>query len=208
MKPRILIAGVGNIFLADDAFGVEVVAQMADRAFPQGVRIVDFGIRGLDLTYALLEDYDAAIIVDALPRGQAPGTLYVVEPDTSEPPGEEGSSQNDLLIETHGMHPAKVLRLVRAMGGKLDRVLVVGCEPSPFDPERDMDMSLSPPVRAAIPEAIKLIESLIAKILGGDEKVENQSKGASSYVAPDPSIVGADVLPGSSGFSGHLPDHY
>jgi len=83
MNPRILIAGVGNIFLGDDAFGVEVVQQMAGRTFPPGVRIVDFGIRGLDLTYALLEDYDAAIIVDALPRGQAPGTLYVVEPGNS-----------------------------------------------------------------------------------------------------------------------------
>jgi len=208
MNPRILVAGVGNIFLGDDAFGVEVVAQMADRAFPQGVRIVDFGIRGLDLTYALLEDYDAAIIVDAMPRGQAPGTLFVVEPDTPEPPGGQGPLQNDLLIETHGMHPAKVLRLVRAMGGKLARVLVVGCEPTPFDPEQDLDMSLSPPVRAAIPEAIKLIESLIAKILGGDEKVQNRSKGASNYVTPDPSISGADLLSRSSGFGIHLPDHY
>jgi len=114
MNPRILIAGVGNIFLGDDAFGVEVVQQMAGRTFPPGVRIVDFGIRGLDLTYALLEDYDAAIIVDALPRGQAPGTLYVVEPGNSRC-GDE-PLQNDLLIETHGMHPAKVLRLVSAMG--------------------------------------------------------------------------------------------
>jgi len=198
MNPRILIAGVGNIFLADDAFGVEVIQQMADRAFPDGVRIIDFGIRGLDLTYALLEDYDAAIIVDAMPGGHAPGTLYVLEPETPGPQATAELAQNDLLIETHGMHPAKVLRLVSAMGGKLRNVLVVGCEPSPFDPETEMDMSLSPPVRAAIPEAIKLIDSLVAKIRGENEISENLTKGASNHATSIPCDIGANVRAGSS----------
>jgi hydrogenase maturation protease len=198
MNPRILIAGVGNIFLGDDAFGVEVVGRMSGRVFPDGVRIVDFGIRGLDLTYALLEDYDAAILVDAMSRGQAPGTLYVIEleaPDLA--PGDE-SPHNDPLIEAHGMHPAKVLRLVAAMGGKLRRVLVVGCEPSPFDPENDMDISLSPHVHAAIPEAIDIIESLIATILAGDEKAKSELKGASDYVTPEPCVPGPNVRGQSS----------
>lgn len=191
MKPRILIAGVGNIFLGDDAFGVEVLREMATRSIAPEVRLVDFGIRGLDLTYALLEGYDAAIVVDATCRGQAPGTLYVIEPEPSDPAACAELSQNDLLIETHGMHPAKVLRLVAAMGGMLGKVLVVGCEPMPFDPEQDMDMSLSPPVRAAIPEAIKLIESLVAKILGGDDQsFANQSKGASDAVTSSPNDHG------------------
>ena len=189
MKARILIAGVGNIFLGDDAFGVEVVREMLAASCSPEVRIVDFGIRGLDLTYALLEDYEAAILVDAVPRGEAPGTVYLIEPEAGDPAACGEVSQNDLLIETHGMHPAKVLRLVVGMGGKLRKVLVVGCEPTPFDPETDMDMNLSPPVRAAIPEAIKLIESLIAKILGGDDQpMVKELKGASYAVTP-----GADV---------------
>jgi len=183
MKARILIAGVGNIFLGDDAFGVEVVREMLTHPAAEHVRIVDFGIRGLDLTYALLEDYEAVILVDATPRGQAPGTIYLIEPEARDPAACGELSQNDLLIETHGMHPEKVLRLVLGMGGKLRRVLIVGCEPTPFDPEQDMDMNLSPAVKAAIPEAIKLIESLIAKILSGeDQPFTNESKGARDVV--------------------------
>ena len=165
-SPSILIAGIGNIFLGDDAFGVEVAQRMAALPLPEGVRVVDFGIRGLDLTYALLEGYDAAILVDAAPRGQAPGTLYVIEPDAPAPaPAPENElTPNDLLIETHGMHPAKVLRLVAAMGGRLRKILIVACEPTPFDPETDMEMSLSAAVQAAIPEAITLIESLVARL--------------------------------------------
>ena len=77
---RILIAGIGNIFLGDDAFGVEVARRLVRRRLPDGVRVVDFGIRGLDLTYALLDGYEAVILVDAAPRGGPPGTLYVLEP--------------------------------------------------------------------------------------------------------------------------------
>jgi hydrogenase maturation protease len=191
MKARILIAGVGNIFLGDDAFGVEVVREMLGQPVPPEVRITDFGIRGLDLTYALLEDYEAAILVDAVPRGEAPGTVFLIEPEAGDPADCGELSHNDLLIETHGMHPAKVLRLVVGMGGKLRRVLIVGCEPTPFDPELDMDMNLSPPVRAAIPEAIKLIESLIAKILNGeDQPTVNESKGERDVVTPGTVVRG------------------
>jgi hydrogenase maturation protease len=190
MDKRILVAGIGNIFLGDDAFGVEVIRQMAGRKFPAGVRVVDFGIRGLDLTYALLEEYDAAIVVDAMPRGQAPGTLYVIEPEAPDPAPSGESPENDLLIETHGMHPAKVLRLVAAMGGKLRQVLVVGCEPMPFDPEVDMEMKLSAPVAAAIPEAIKMIESLVEKFLSDDQNLVPQSKGANEYVSSNPCVAG------------------
>jgi hydrogenase maturation protease len=185
-KPRILIAGIGNIFLGDDAFGVEVAQQLLRRPLPDGVRVIDFGIRGLDLTYALLEGCDIAILVDACPRGHAPGTVFVIEPDASLPPPAPGDSAgrelttDDLLIETHGMHPAKVLRLVLAMGGLVKRILLVGCEPTPFDPEQDMDMSLSEPVRAAIPEAIRLIESLVEQLLN------NETPAAGIVLVPGP----------------------
>lgn len=166
--PRILIACVGNIFLGDDAFGVEVARKLAGRSLPPSVRVIDFGIRGLDLTYALLDGYDVAILVDAAPRGEPAGTLSIIEPDpidVSSLPAADVSA-GDLLIETHGMHPAKVLRLVAAMGGKLKHILVVACEPTPY-PEVDMQMELSPPVEAAVGEAVLLLEDLVAKIIAG-----------------------------------------
>jgi len=162
-RPRILIAGIGNIFLGDDAFGVEVAQRLAQRPLPEEVRVVDFGIRGLDLTYALLDGYEAVILVDAVPRGGLPGTLYVIEPERSEAPVPAGA-----VIETHGMDPVKVLRLVEAMGGKIERLLLVGCEPAPDDAYEDMQSGLSDPVRAAVEEAISLIESLIARLLCGE----------------------------------------
>jgi hydrogenase maturation protease len=166
-RPRLLIACVGNIFLGDDAFGV-VVARRLDRcALPEGVRVIDFGIRGLDLTYALLDGYEAVILVDAAPRGGRPGTLYVLEPAVGAPPEPDADGAGP-LIETHGMDPVKVLRLVEAMGGQVGRLLLVGCEPSPLAESDDMQAGLSDPVRAAVDEAVLLIESLVARLLQGE----------------------------------------
>jgi hydrogenase maturation protease len=163
-RPRVLVAGVGNIFLGDDAFGVEVAQRLARRELPDGVRVVDFGIRGLDLTYALLDDYEAVILIDALPRGGQPGTLYVFEPARDEATEPEGAG----LIEAHGMDPVKVLRLAAAMGGQVERLLVVGCEPAtPPDPD-DIQAGMSEPVRRAVSEAVPLVESLVARLLRGE----------------------------------------
>ena len=165
--PRILIAGLGNIFLGDDAFGVEVVRRLSTQELPQNVRVTDFGIRGYDLAYALLDGYDTTILVDACPRGEAAGTLYVIEPDVSDLGGPE-EQQN--AVEAHSMNPLNVLRLATSMGGPLKRVLLVGCEPGTLGPEEGQ-MGLSEPVEAVIDEAVKLVESLIAKIMNRDESV-------------------------------------
>jgi hydrogenase maturation protease len=159
-QPRILIAGVGNIFLGDDAFGVEVVQRLARRPLPDGVRVVDFGIRGLDLTYALCDGYETVVLVDATPRGGRPGALYVIEPDVGEPAGEAG-----VLIEGHNMDPVKVLRLAATMEAHVDHLILVGCEPTPLDEADELHMEMSEPVRAAVDEAVLLIESLIEKFI-------------------------------------------
>jgi hydrogenase maturation protease len=163
-RPRVLVAGVGNIFLGDDAFGVAVAGRLARRPLPDGVRVVDFGIRGLDLAYALLDGYEAVVLVDAAPRGGRPGTLYVLEPDRGEAPPADGPPP----VEAHSLDPATVLRLVAALGGRVGRLLVVGCEPQPSGDLEEMSSGLSPPVRAAVDEAVPLIESLVARLLRGE----------------------------------------
>lgn len=161
MARSILIAGIGNIFLGDDAFGVEVAQRMAGRTLPDGVRVVDFGIRSFDLAYALLDRPDAAILVDALSRGEAPGTLYVIEPDLAE------LGELSPAVEGHSLDPVKALQLVRALGGEPGRILVVGCEPATLESE-DGRIGLSAPVQAAVDEAIGMVESLVERILAED----------------------------------------
>jgi hydrogenase maturation protease len=159
MSRRILVAGIGNVFLGDDGFGVEVVRRLASRGLPEGVEVVDFGIRGMDLAYALQGDYEAAVFVDATPRGERPGTVYLIEPEI-----EEGG---EAMLDTHGMDPVKVIKLARALGARPTRTLVVGCEPRVVVSGEDYDdmiMELSEPVRAAVEEAVKLVESLVEEI--------------------------------------------
>ena len=156
MSKRILVAGIGNIFLGDDGFGVEVVKRLAGRELPEGVEVVDFGIRGLDLAYALQKDYELVVFVDATPRGQEPGTVYLIEPEIEEDGG--------VSLDTHGMDPVKVIKLSRALGAGPTRTLVVGCEPQVVVSGEDYDdmlMELSEPVRAAVEDAVKLVESLV-----------------------------------------------
>ncbi len=151
---KILVAGVGNIFLGDDGFGVEVAQSLGKREVPETVTVKDFGIRGFDLAYALLDPWDGVIIVDALPRGEAPGTLYVIEPDRS------GAGEAD--INPHGMDPVRVLNLAASMGTISARVLVVGCEPHDFGDELEGRMGLSSPVQAAVEEACTTVLELAA----------------------------------------------
>lgn len=160
-RERILIAGIGNIFLGDDGFGCEVLRRLIAIPWPESVRVVDFGIRGFDLAYALLDGYDVTIFVDATPRGGTPGTLYTIEPDLDEL---ENLDAESMMVETHGMNPMKVLSMVKAMGGEFKRILLVGCEPQTFGPEEGQ-MGLSEPVEAAVDEAGRIVESLVAKIL-------------------------------------------
>jgi hydrogenase maturation protease len=163
-KPTILVAGIGNIFLGDDGFGVEVVRRLADRKLPQSVRVADFGIRGFDLAYALQDGYETTILVDACPRGDAPGTLYVIDPDLK---ALDDSDAPQAVIEAHAMNPVSVLRMARAMNIEVKNVLLVGCEPETLGGEEGQ-MGLSAPIEAAVDHAVKLVESIINSSLNGD----------------------------------------
>jgi hydrogenase maturation protease len=157
MTARILVAGVGNIFLGDDGFGVEVALALSRQQLPEGVSVEDFGIRGFDLAYALLDPWDAVIIVDALPRGEPAGTLYVVEPNLA-------AASAETAINPHGMDPVRVLNLAASQGTISAQVLVLGCEPQDFGDELEGRMGLSAPVQAAVEEAAKMVLELAARI--------------------------------------------
>ena len=159
-KPTILVAGVGNIFMGDDAFGVEVVRRLASRKLPERVRVADFGIRGFDLAYALQDGYETTILVDACPHGQAPGTLYVIEPDLK---ALDESAASQPVTDAHVMNPVSVLCMARAMNIEVRNVLLVGCEPETLGGEEGQ-MGLSAPVEAAVEAAVELVQSLIDKL--------------------------------------------
>lgn len=167
-QPRVLVAGIGNVFLGDDGFGVAVVDRLSRAELPSWVKVADYGIRGMDLAYALA-DYKLAILVDAVPRGGPPGTVYVIEAtlDDLEP-----------TVDTHGMDPVKVLALARELGELPERVIVVGAEPQRvISPDADeVVVELSEPVRAAIDEAVRAVESLLAGVaqgMDGEKDVSN-----------------------------------
>jgi hydrogenase maturation protease len=162
-KPSILVAGIGNIFLGDDAFGVEVVRRLAGLSLPASVRVSDFGIRGFDLAYALQDGYETTILVDACPHGQAPGTISVIEPDLRGLDDPEAHA----TVEAHAMNPMNVLRMARAMNIEVKNVLLVGCEPETLGGEEGQ-MGLSAPVEAAVDPAVTLVESIIHRLLNRD----------------------------------------
>jgi hydrogenase maturation protease len=189
---RLLVAGVGNIFMGDDAFGVEVSRRLAAEELPPGVEVEDFGIRGVDLAYALGEDYDAVVLVDAVPRGEPPGTLFVIEPRPDEGEG--------TVLDAHGMDPVRVLGLARQLGSVPERVLIVGCEPELVmsGDEHELVGELSAPVRGALDEAVQLVKSVVEELLSSEEGSGNEegSRGV-GHVGGD-RRSGGDPGPGAS----------
>ncbi|MEA2459340.1 MAG: hydrogenase maturation protease [Thermoleophilaceae bacterium] len=160
---RVLVAGIGNVFFADDGFGVAVARELQQRELPRGVDVVDFGIRGMDLVFALGEGYDVALFVDAVPRGDAPGTLFLIEPELSD-------SDEPIMLDAHGMDPVKVLSLAGQLGPVPDRILVVGCEPLTGVSSDDEELvgELSEPVLAAVVPAAEMVEQTLRELFEQD----------------------------------------
>jgi hydrogenase maturation protease len=155
MNQRVLIAGIGNIFLGDDGFGVEVAKRLASEVLLDWVRGADFGSRGLHLAYELLDTaYETTSLVDVTPRGGTPGTVYLIESDLATLDSGAYSSP-----DAHGMHPEAVFSFLRALGGTVGRVLIVGCEPAWTAEE----IGLSEPAARAVPEAVMRILNLIQR---------------------------------------------
>lgn len=150
--PRILVAGIGNIFASDDGFGCAVVGQLAAVALPDGVRAVDYGIRGMHLAYDLLDPWDALVLVDAVPDRGSPGTVELLQIGP-EHVGRGGG------VDAHGMDPATVLATLAALGGALpSRTLLVGCQVS----ETGEGMGLTPAIAAAVSEGVRAVLDCVA----------------------------------------------
>jgi hydrogenase maturation protease len=155
--PRILVAGIGNIFLGDDGFGVEVANRMAGMPMPEGTQVTDFGIRGVHLAYELLDGYDALVLIDAVPLGEPPGTIAVLEPEQIEQRGDDAPT-----LDAHSMNPAVVLGALAGLGGEVGRVLIVGCQPAVIEET----MGLSEPVAAAVETAVGVVRDLVTELCG------------------------------------------
>lgn len=167
---RILVAGLGNVFEGDDGFGVEVAAALARTDLPEGVTVSDFGIRGVHLAYQLLEPYDLVVIVDAVQRGEQPGSLYVIEHGTDadrRPPAEDAP-----VLDAHDMAPDEVLALVPVLGGTLGRVVIVGCEPASIAPL----MGLSEPVARSLDRAAQLVTEIVYDACAGATAAANGTR--------------------------------
>jgi hydrogenase maturation protease len=158
VNENILVACIGNIFLGDDGFGFEVARALAGSALPPAVEIRDYGIRGLDLAYALLRPWKAVILVDAVARGGSPGTLYLLQPDNAAP------AAGRAALDPHSMDPVSVLAAARSLGPVTAGIYILGCEPQNLAEEAEGRMGLSPPVITAVPEAVRMIYELTCKL--------------------------------------------
>ncbi len=161
---QILVAGIGNAWMKDDAFGGKVAERLLESGLPAGVTAMDFGTGGLDLAYEVMRGYDALVLVDVSRQGGDPGTLYVMEPD----PAEIEAIGDGQAINPHGMDPQTVLRFVKTVGGWPGKVVVVACEPTAVE---EMGLELSPEVSEAVDGAVRLVLEQVAE-LGTDAAYE------------------------------------
>ena len=152
---KTLVAGIGNIFFGDDAFGVEVASRLAGRELPDGVRLGEYGIRGIHLAYELLEGYDTLVLIDAVPMGQPAGTVAVIEVDM-----DDVVSAGDVGIDAHTMSPASVLGTLGHIGGRVERVLVVGCQPESVEERIGLSAPVAAAVEVAVDEVVKVLDVL------------------------------------------------
>jgi hydrogenase maturation protease len=159
-KKRVMIAGIGNMFMKDDGFGCAVIKRMGSKKFPEGVEVKDFGTSGLKLAYDLMKGYDGLIFLDASARGGQPGALYRIEPNENDFSAnlEEGGP-----IDPHGADPVTVLRFVKSIGSWPGKVIIVACEPESVE---DFEIGLSAAVNSAIDQAVEMVEEIINEIYG------------------------------------------
>ena len=162
MKPRVLVAGMGNDLRQDDGFGIVVTRRFSETGAPEGVQVYESGIAGIGLVQELMDGYEALVIVDATDRGEEPGTVYLLE---AEVPAREALTEEDLqesLADTHLTVPSQALTLARALDVLPPAVYILGCQPK----ECGLGMDLSEPVERGVVEAIERLRDLTVRLAG------------------------------------------
>ena len=197
MTERILVAGIGNIFLGDDGFGSEVVRHAAIPPSDPSVRVIDYGIRGMHLAYDLANGYETAILIDAAPRGGPPGTLTVLEVRPEDRPelGTAGGSplQSSQMFNAHGMQPDVVFGVLDMLGAQAGRILVVGCQPASLE----LEMGLSEPVAAAVDAAVRVVTELVTEVSAALPQATAAAQAAPAAPAAPSVPPSADTGPGA-----------
>jgi len=144
---RVLVAGVGNVLRGDDGFGPAVTELLGH--LPEGVDVIETGIGGIALLQELMAGCDGLVLIDALDRGDEPGTVTVIEPEIPEAVH---------VPDVHLADPNRVLSMAKTIGVLPDRVVIVGCQPVGMD---DLGAGLSPQVQSALPAAVARIEETV-----------------------------------------------
>jgi hydrogenase maturation protease len=163
VKPRVLVAGMGNDLRQDDGFGIVVVRQFFEEGVPEGVRLYESGIAGIGLVQELMDGYEALVIVDATDRGEEPGTVYLLEVEVPDPEEFTEESRQEFLADTHLTVPSKALTLARALKILPRKVYILGCQPK----EHELGMDLSEPVERGVAEAILRLRELTSRLARG-----------------------------------------
>ncbi len=162
MKPRVLVAGMGNDLCQDDGFGIVAVRRFIAAGVPEGVRVVEPGSGGISLVQDLMDGYEALIIVDAVDRGGEPGTVYLLETEVPDFATLPEAQQRDFLADMHATVPSRVLTLARALGVLPGVIYILGCQPERYE----LGMGLSAPVERGVAEALVRLNALTATIIG------------------------------------------
>jgi hydrogenase maturation protease len=186
--PQILVAGIGNAWMRDDAFGGEVVKKLLELDLPEGVTVVDFGTGGLDLAYEVMRGYNALVLVDVSRQGGEAGTLYVMDPD----PDDIKPIGDGEVVNPHGMDPHTVLRFVKTVGAWPGRVVIVACEPALVE---EMGLGMSPEVEAAVDRGTTLVIDTVAELHAEAEAAANEPEKKPPPVPGGPVPGGA--IPGA-----------
>lgn len=180
----VLVAGIGNIGFGDDGFGAEVAHRLVLGDLPGGVRVGDYGLRSVDLAYDVLDGYANLILVDAVALGESPGTVAVVAPDTTDTAGLLANEA--AFVDAWTITPEVVLSTLVRLGGRLDSLFVVGCEPENLR----SGVGLSPRVAAAVEGAVEVCTQLIADLTGQELSMAKR---------PTPGGVGAHTRSSDGG---------
>lgn len=161
MKPRVLVAGMGNDLCQDDGFGIVTVRRFVAAGAPDGVRVIEPGSGGISLVQDLMDGYEALIIVDAVDRGGEPGAVYLLETEVPRFAELSEEEQRAFIGDMHATVPSRVLTLARALGVLPGVIYILGCQPMAYD----LGMGLSAPVERGVTEAVNRLKELTSTLM-------------------------------------------